>query len=148
MSQANVQAIRGLYDAFNRGDLETLERGFTRELLWNEAENSLYAAGNPYRSFRAVRDQVLAATASDFDRFRCDVDQLLDAGEFVVSTGRYHGRCKDTGKELSAQFCHVMHVDQDGMIDGVQEYTDTLAEAEVTGRTARIEEMKIPHPAM
>ena len=35
-----------------------------------------------------------------------------------------------------------------GMIDGVQEYADTLTEAQVTGRVQQIAEMKIPQPAI
>jgi ketosteroid isomerase-like protein len=148
MSEQNVRAVRGLYDAFNRGDLETLQRGFSHNLLWNEAENSLYAAGNPYRSFEAVRDNVFAPTNRDFDQFRCDLEQLIDAGDYVISTGRYRGKCKATGNSLSAQFCHVMHVNQAGMIDGLQEYADTLTEAQVTGRVQQVAEMKIPQPVM
>ena len=148
MSQENVQAVRGLYDAFNRGDLATLERGFSRELLWNEAENSLYSGGNPYRSFAAVRDGVFAPTHRDFGNFRCTVEQLLDAGDFVIATGRYRGTCKDTGKELSAQFCHVLHLDLDRKIDRIQEYADTLNEAQVIGRVTLFEESRIPHPAI
>ena len=53
MSQANVQAMRRLYDAFNSGDLDTFEQGVGRDIVWNEADNSLYAGGNPYRSFAA-----------------------------------------------------------------------------------------------
>lgn len=63
MSQQNVQAMRRLYEAFNAGDLETFERGLSPDILWNEAENSLYSAGNPYRSFSAVRDGVFAPGA-------------------------------------------------------------------------------------
>jgi len=147
MSEQNVQAMRGLYDAFNRGDLDRFEQGTSRDIKWNEAENSLYSAGNPYRGFAAVRDGVFEPTARDFDNFRVDLDQLLDAGEFVIGTGRYRGKHKATGRELSTQFCHVLHVDKDGKLDGVQEYADTLNEAEVTGRTQRIE-AKIPLPAM
>lgn len=147
MSEQNVQAMRGLYDAFNSGDLDRFEQGVSRDILWNEAENSLYSAGNPYRSFAAIRDGVFAPTARDFDSFRVDLEQLLDAGDHVIGTGRYRGRHKTTGKELSAQFCHVLHVDRDGKLDRVQEYADTLHEAEVDGRTQRIEQ-KIPQPAM
>ena len=147
MSQANVQAMRRLYDAFNSGDLDTFEQGVGRDLVWNEADNSLYAGGNPYRSFAAVRDGVFEPTARDFDSFRVDLEQLLDAGDHVIGTGRYRGRCKATGKELSTQFCHLLHVDRDGKLDRVQEYADTLDEAEVTGRT-QILETKIPQPAM
>jgi uncharacterized protein len=149
MSQQNVQAMRRLYEAFNAGDLETFERGLSPDILWNEAENSLYAAGNPYRSFSAIRDGIFAPTARDYDNFRCDLEKLLDAGDYVIGTGRYRGKNKATGKTLSAQFCHVAHVDQQGKLDTIQEYVDTLQEAEVSGRTARVtEELKIPHPAM
>ena len=149
MSQQNVQAIRRLYEAFNSGDLDTFERGLSPDILWNEAENSLYAAANPCRSFSAIRDTVFAPIARDFDNFRCDLEKLLDAGDFVVGTGRYRGRNNTTGKNLSAQFCHVMHVNQQAKLEAFQEYADTLHEAEVSGRTARIpEELKIPHPAI
>lgn len=148
MSEQNVQAIRSLYDAFNRGDLDTLERGFSRGLTWNEADNSLYCAGNPYRSFAAVRDGVFMPTNRDFDGFRCEVEQLIDGGDYVIGTGRYRGRHRKTGKTLSTQFCHVMHLGYDGKIDKIQEYADTLDEAQVTGRLQQVQEVKIPHPAM
>jgi uncharacterized protein len=148
MSKQNVQAASGLYDAFNRGDLDALEQGFSPVFTWNEAENSLYAAGNPYRSFPALREGVFTPTSRDFDPFRCDVEQLLDAGDHVVATGRYRGKCKATGKTMATQFCHIMHVDGAGKVDSIQEYADTLDEAQVTGRTQPVEELRIPHPAM
>lgn len=146
MSQDNVKAVRRLYDAFNRGDLEAFEKGTSRDLFWKEADNSLYSAGNPYRSFAAVRDGILAPTARDFDDFRVDLDELYDAGEFVIGTGRYRGRCKATGKELATQFCHVLHVDQYGKLDRMQEYADTFDEAVVTGRIEPAEKIAIREP--
>ena len=146
MSQQNVQAMRGLYEAFSRGDLDTLEKGLSPEILWNEAENSLYSAGNPYRSFAAIRDEVLLPPTRDYDNFRVEVEELLDAGDTIVTTGRYRGRNMETGKELSAQFCHLLHVDADGKLDRVQEYVDTLQEAEVAGRAQRIEQIETRQP--
>jgi ketosteroid isomerase-like protein len=146
MSQQNVQAMRDLYDAFSRGDLDTLEKGISRDILWNEAENSLYSAGNPYRNFAAIRDGVLEPSTREYDNFRVEVEQVFDAGATVVTTGRYRGKNKETGRELSAQFCHVLHVDKDGKLEGVQEYVDTLQEAEVAGRTQRTEQIKTRQP--
>ena len=149
MSQQNVQSIRRLYEAFAQGDMDAFERGCSRDILWNEAESSLYAGGNPYRSFSAVMTGVFAPTLRDFEDFRCNVEKLIDAGDYVIGTGRYRGTHKATGKSLSAQFCHVMHVDQQGKLESIQEYVDTLQEAEVSGRTERaVEELRIPHPAM
>jgi ketosteroid isomerase-like protein len=140
--------MRNLYEAFARGDLDTFERGTSRDLIWNEAENSLYSAANPCRSFAAVRDGVFAPTQRDYENFRVDLEQLLDAGDFVIGTGRYRGRNRETGKELSAQFCHVLHVDGFGKLDRFQEYADTLQEAQVQGRAQILEELRIPQPAM
>ena len=148
MSQQNVQAMRGLYEAFNSGDLNAFEKGCAREFLWNEAENSLYSSGNPYRNFAAVRDGVFAPTKRDFESFRVDLEKLIDAGEYVIGTGRYRGKYKATGKTVATQFCHVLHVDKFGKLDGIQEYTDTFDQAQVTGRVKIVEEMRIPEPAM
>ena len=148
MSQENVLAMRGLYEAFARGDLDAFQRGVSRDILWNEAENSLYSAGNPYRSFAEIHDGVFAPTERDYEDFRLELVQLLDAGDYVIGTGRYRGSNRQTGKKLSAQFCHVLHVDSDGKLDRVQEYADTLHEAEVHGRTQVAPELRIPQPAM
>lgn len=148
MSQQNVQAARGLYDAFNRGDLAAFEQGCARDLMWNEAENSTNAAGNPYRNFRQVSEGVFQPTMRDFENFRCELEQLIDGGEYVVGNGRYRGRHKGTGKFLSAQFCHVIHFEGSGKLDAIQEYTDTLQEALVEARVEIRPEMRIPNPAM
>jgi ketosteroid isomerase-like protein len=146
MSEQNVQAMRRLYDAFNAGDLEAFAKGLSPDIFWNEADSSLYSAGNPYRSFAAVIDGVFDPTARDFDNFRVDLEQLLDAGDYIVGTGRYRGTHKATGRDLSAQFCHVLHVDLEGKLDRVQEYADTLHEAEIAGRTQRAEDVTIRQP--
>jgi ketosteroid isomerase-like protein len=147
MSQANVQAAQRLYDAFNNGDLDSFERGVSRDLVWNEAESGLNSAGSPYRGFASVRDGVFAATKRDFDDFRVDLEQLLDAGDTIIGTGRYRGRSTATGRPLFAQFCHLLHLDSDGKLDRVQEYADTLQESEVTGRVQQLERIEILQPA-
>ena len=148
MSQQNVEAMRGLYDAFNRGDLDTFEAGLARDFQWNEAENSLYAAGNPYRSFAALRDGVFDPVDRDFTDFRVELEQLLDAGDTIVATGRLRGRNRDTGRELSSQFCHVLHVDANGRLDRFQEYVDTLQEAVGAGRAQRAERIEVIQPVL
>lgn len=148
MSAQNIQAVRRLYDAFERGDLQAFEQGVSESLLWNESENSMYCAGNPYRAFAAVRDGVFEPTLRDYENFHVDLEQLIDGGDYVVGCGRYRGRSRATGRELSAQFCHVMHVDPSGRLDRMQEYSDTLQGAEVMGKTQTLEPMRIMQPAI
>ena len=75
-------------------------------------------------------------------------EQLIDGGDYIVATGRYRGKAKATGKTFATQFCHVMHVDGTGKIDGFQGYSDTLDEAQVTGRVKLAEPIRTPQPAM
>lgn len=147
MSQQNVEAMRGQYDAFARGDLQAFEQGISRSVVWNEAENSLYASPAPFRSFAEIRDQAFDPIERDFDNFRLEIDRMLDAsGDHVVCVGRYRGRHRETGRELSSQFCHLMHVDKDGKLDFFQEFVDTLDEARVAGVTQPAEKLEIRQP--
>jgi len=111
MSQQNVTAIRALYEAFNRGDFETMKRGFNTDFERFEPENSLYAEGNPYRGFEGSRDGVYAPRMRDFENWRTELQQIHDAGDFIITTGRYKARCKATGRDLSTQFCHILHLE-------------------------------------
>ena len=138
MSQQNVLAMRALYDAYNRSDLEAMEKGVSPAIEWNEADNFLYADGNPYKGFPAVRDGIFGRIAQDFDDFQVGIEQLLDAGDTVVATGRYTGKCKETGTQLDDQFCHLLHVNKEGKLDRFQQFADTLHAAEVTGLIKRI----------
>ena len=133
MSQETLGAARGLYDAFNKGDLIAFEKGCAPAFEWNEAESSLYAGAIPTAASRRYW-RAFQPTMRDFDNFRCDIERLIDAGDTVVGTGRYRGKHKRTGKNLSAQFCHVLHFDSQLKLDAGQEYADTLQEAEVAGR--------------
>ncbi len=140
---------RNLYEAFGRGDLDTLEKNVTKDVVWNEAENSLYWTGSPYRGFTQIRDKVFTPNARDFDNFHIEIDRILGASdEHVVCAGRYRGKYKKTGKELSSQFCHVLHFDGYGKVDFFQEFVDTYEQARVTGRVEPLEKMEIREPVL
>jgi hypothetical protein len=41
--------VKGLYDALGKGDVPAVLGAFDPQIQWREAENFLYADGNPYR---------------------------------------------------------------------------------------------------
>lgn len=144
MSQENVRTTRNLYEAFARGDFDTMEKNVTKDVVWNEAENSLYWAGAPYRSFPEIKGKVFTPNARDFDNFHIEIDRILDASDdHVVCAGRYLGKYKKTGNKLSSQFCHVLHFDKYGKVDFFQEFVDTYEQARATGRVGPLEKMEI-----
>ena len=124
MSQENVQVIRGVYDAFGKGDMEAVLEQMDQSIEWNEAENYLYADRNPYVGPQAVLEGVFMRIGADWEGFTVAPDELLDAGDRVVAFGTYTGTHKATGREVQAQFAHVWGL-REGKVVSFQQYTDT-----------------------
>ena len=61
---------------------------------------------------------------SDWDNFTVTPEQILDAGEQVVTLGIYSGTHKKTRKAVRAQMVHVWNL-SDGKAVKFQQYTDT-----------------------
>ena len=97
-------------------------------IVWNEAESFPYADKNPYVGPNAVVEGVFARLAEEWDGFNVAVEEVLDAGDTVVATGRYGGAYKKTGTRIHAQFAHVWRL-SGGKIVKFQQYTDTLQAA-------------------
>lgn len=132
MSQANVDLIRAIYDAFAAGDVPGVLGRMDPAIEWNEAENFPYADRSPYVGPEAVAQGVFVRCATEWDGFAVQVDQIVDAGDTIVAFGRYLGTYKATGKAQHTQMAHVWRV-ADGRATWFQQYADTLAVARVTG---------------
>ncbi len=132
MSQANVDLIRGLYDAFAAGDIAGVLGRMSPDIVWNEAENFIYADNNPYRGPEAILNGVFARIGAEWDGFAAIPEEIIDGGDTVIALGRYRGTYKATGWPLDAQLVHVWRV-ADGKAAAFQQYTDTLQAARVTG---------------
>ena len=129
MSQENVESIRGIYEAFGRGDVPAVLGQMDQQIEWREAENFIYADRNPYVGPQAVLEGVFMRLGSEWDGFKVTPEEWLGAGNHVVVLGTYTGRHKETGREVRAQFAHVWGV-RGGRIVRFQQYTDTKQFAE------------------
>jgi ketosteroid isomerase-like protein len=123
MTTANVQIVKGIYDAFTRGDMGALVAVLSPQVVWNVAESYPYAAESPYIGPDAVLRE-LAMLSRDWNGFAVRITEVLDAGDKVVAIGRYTGTCKKTGKSIDAQTIHVVTI-AGGKITAFQQYTDT-----------------------
>ena len=124
MSQENVELMRGLYEDFGAGDIQSVLGRMDEGIEWNEAENFLYADRNPYVGPQAVLDGVLKRVGEDWEIFEVRPDELLDAGDRVVALGHYTAKYGATGREVRAQFAHVWGV-KGGKVTSFRQYTDT-----------------------
>jgi len=116
--------VKGIYDAFAKGDVETVVGALDADVQWREAENYPYAAGNPYVGPKAVVDGVFMPIVADIENFTIQPANFIDGGDSVVVEGRYRGKMKASGKSLDAQFAHVWEL-RNGKIVRFQQYTDS-----------------------
>ncbi len=124
MSQENVEVLRGAYDAFGKGDIETVLGLMDQSIEWNEAENFPYADRNPYIGPQAILEGVFMRLEEDWEVFRVTPEEFLEAGDRVVALGAYNCTYKVTGREVRAQFAHVWGF-KEGKAVSFQQYTDT-----------------------
>lgn len=127
----NSDMVKGLYDAFSKGDVPTVLAGFDPQIQWREAEGFLYAEGNPYVGPQAVAEGVFQRIVSDVEDFKVLPDSFIEGTDAVVVEGRYRGKVRATGKAVDTPFAHVWRL-RDGKVVQFQQYTDTREWAEAT----------------
>lgn len=128
MSQENVDLIRSVYEAFGSGDMETVQRRIA-DCEWHEMEGMPY--GGVFTGTEAIFGNVFGPITQDVEDFAAVPDELLDAGDRVVSLGRYSG--KGAAGPLDAAFAHVWTVD-DGRITKLVQYADTRRFGDAVGK--------------
>lgn len=128
----NSELVKGIYEAFGKGDVPAVLGAFDAGIEWNEAEGYTYAEGNPYVGPQRVAEGVFMRVVSEIDNFSVTPENIIDGGDTVVAEGRYRGTMKATGAPIHAQFAHVWHV-RDGKVVRFQQYTDTAQWAKASG---------------
>ena len=132
----NVEVLRGMYEAFGRGDIEAVLPSFDPQI-----------DGDRRRATRMSRRASPGRTGCDhgepIHEARSGVGlvhglprKFYDAGEAVIVEGRYSGSYKATGKSIDAQFCHVWKL-REGKVTSFQQYLDTARMQDVMGARLR-----------
>ena len=119
-----AELVQSLYEAFGKGDVPYVLGQFSPDLVWNEAENFVYADRNPYLGPQAVLEGVFLRLAAEWDGFGLTIEEIVASGDTAVALGRYRGTHKASGTAVDAQFAHVWKV-AGGKVARFQQYTDT-----------------------
>lgn len=120
---SNGEAVRGVYEAFAKGDIQTVLDFLSPDVRWTEAEGFPY--GGTYTGPDAVLRGVFMRLGTEWDGFSAVPDEFVDGGDTVVALGTYGGTYKATGKSFRADFAHVWKV-REGKAVGFTQYVDTL----------------------
>jgi ketosteroid isomerase-like protein len=128
----SADIVKGIYEAFGRGDVGAVLGALDPAIDWREADNFIYADGNPYIGPQHVAEGVFQRIVTDADGFTLQLDNVIDGGDTVVTEGRYRATMKKTGSPVDAQFAHVWQL-RDGKVVRFQQYTDTKQWAAAAG---------------
>ena len=102
---SNTETIRRLYDAFARGDMESVLNVLAADVAWTEAEGFPYAG--TYVGPDAVLQNVLMKLGGEWEGFSAIPHEFVTEGETVIALGDYSGTFNATGKAFEAPFVHI-----------------------------------------
>lgn len=127
---SNGDIVRGLYDAFAKGDIPTILSAFDEGIEWTEAAGSLY--GGTYRGANGIVEGVFMKLGSEWDGYAAVPHKVVADGDDVVVTGTYTGKYLATGKSMEVSFAHEWTL-RDGKVVRFVQHTDTKAMADSIG---------------
>jgi len=103
---SNMATVRRFYA--NLGSPEVLMEVLSPTIQWEITPGFPY--GGVYTGIGAVFNDFFGRVLGDFDDWKTEMSELIDADDRVIGRGAYSGRSKSTGKRFSAQFVHVWTV--------------------------------------
>jgi ketosteroid isomerase-like protein len=102
MSQQNVEIVQSTFDAWERGDTESILDVCDENILVSQPPE---LPGVPPRQYgHAGVLEAFALWPEYWDDFRVEVLRRFDFGDHVVVTTEQSGRSKDSGIEVATQF--------------------------------------------
>jgi ketosteroid isomerase-like protein len=120
--EEQTRIVRGVYEAFGRGDVPAVLAALADDVAWYEAEGMPY--GGLHRGPEAVAENVFAPVIEDVPDLAVTPEELIAAGDTVVVVARYTGLAKATGKPLDLPVAHVWDV-RDGKVTRFRQFVDT-----------------------
>ena len=117
---SNMATVRRFYA--NLGSPEVLMEVLSPTIQFDITAGFPY--GGVYLGVESVFTDFFGRVLSDFENWKTEMSELIDAGERVIGLGAYSGRSKATGKEFIARFAHVWTLADNRMVR-LQQCADT-----------------------
>ena len=132
MSQENVEIVRAVYEAVERGDFAGANC-----LLHPEIEFHTYARSPEAGVYhgRAAVTRYNEVLFEQFERIRFAIEELVDVGERVVITTTQFAVPKGGETEMSVQICEVWTV-REGLLAERHSYSTREEAREAAGLSA------------
>jgi ketosteroid isomerase-like protein len=129
MPQENVEIVRRVYEAANRGDFDAANTYIHPEIEFHTYAQSPEAG--VYRGKEAVR-RYNEDLFAQFESIRFELEELLDAGDRVVVVTTQHAVPKGGQQEMSVRITEVWAV-RDGLLAERRSYSTKDEALEAAG---------------
>jgi uncharacterized protein len=128
MGEQSVGVVKGLYEAYARGDVPGVLGAMAGDIEWHEADGMPY--GGVYHGGEDVAQNVFGPILEDIPDFGVTPEEFFASGDTVVVVARYTGTGKTTGKALNLPVAHIWDV-SNGKIARFRQFVDTAKFLEV-----------------
>jgi uncharacterized protein len=106
MSQENVEIVRRVIGAVATGDSTTVLELVSPDIEWDFSHVDTWLEDRVYRGYGGV-GEFLAKWRGEWDDYRFEVEDVIDAGDKAVAFIRDEGRSKTTGMKLERRHAEV-----------------------------------------
>ena len=118
----NVELIKELYRAFREKDYTAFKRICSLDIEW--IQNEGFPNGATWHGANEVIEGVFEAFDEDWESWKFEIEEYLDAGKSVVVIGAYSGVHRETKKSFRSAAAHVYDI-AEGKVSRFRQFTDT-----------------------
>jgi ketosteroid isomerase-like protein len=128
VTQQDLETVRRMYEAFDRGDAETALSYFDPDVVMDARHRVDGRIGYGREEMSTILSEWLGA----WDEFRDEVENMQDFGKRILVTSTQRGRGKGSGIEWEGRFGMLFEL-RDGLIVRWTVYDDLTAAAAAAG---------------
>jgi ketosteroid isomerase-like protein len=122
VSAENVEIVRGMCEAFERGDWDTATARLHPEIEWDASTYYPWPDAEVFRGREGVAD-FFRRFLGTWDEYHADFEEFIDVGDRVVVVLTERGKGKGSGIEVTRTFGQVWTV-RDGRVIAFTAYPD------------------------
>jgi|SRR5215211_9463414 len=130
MQLSNVEALRPVYEEWARGNWAPRFDVYAEDMEWGWSDEFPGLAGVYHDP--GSRSRRLLEWLSEWEDWRCEAEEFVTNGEFVVVLARYTGQGKESGVTVDSEGAHVWRM-RDGKVIRLEVFSSRRRALEAAG---------------
>ena len=122
MAGENVETVRRMFDAFNRGDHAAAFADVHEDIEWGEPPD-MPDTGGTYRGHEGMVKGFTRFLGAWEPGFRVDLEELFERGEGVVAMTRWAGKSRTTGIAAEQRIAQLYEF-RDGKVARLRQFRE------------------------